>query len=88
MLLFIYCCYLAYSSLQSEPHDYVCNGLGERLNAASGSTLALGMAITLARYLHWARSVCSKSQILRPAATSSSASKPRPQPRGATQRDH
>lgn len=44
----LYCCYLAYSSLQSEPHDYVCNGLGERLNAASGSTLALGMAITLA----------------------------------------
>ena len=46
----LYCCYLAYSALQSEPHDYACNGLGARLNAASGSTLALGMGITLARY--------------------------------------
>ena len=45
----LYCCYLAYSALQSEPHDYACNGLGKRLNAASGSTLALGMAVTLAR---------------------------------------
>lgn len=44
----LYCCYLAYSALQSEPHDYACNGLGARLNAASGSTLALGMGITLA----------------------------------------
>ena len=39
----LYCAYLAYSALQSEPHDYECNSLGARLNAASGSTLALGM---------------------------------------------
>ena len=45
----LYCCYLAYSALQSEPHDYVCNGLGQRLNAASGTTLAVGMALALAR---------------------------------------
>lgn len=39
----LYCTYLCYSALQSEPHDYECNSLGRRLNAASGSTLALGM---------------------------------------------
>eukprot|EP00208_Stichococcus_sp_RCC1054_P000766 CAMPEP_0206135158 /NCGR_PEP_ID=MMETSP1473-20131121/507_1 /ASSEMBLY_ACC=CAM_ASM_001109 /TAXON_ID=1461547 /ORGANISM="Stichococcus sp, Strain RCC1054" /LENGTH=443 /DNA_ID=CAMNT_0053526911 /DNA_START=290 /DNA_END=1621 /DNA_ORIENTATION=- len=44
----LYCTYLCYSALQSEPHDYECNSLGRRLNAASGSTLALGMGVTLA----------------------------------------
>ncbi len=32
---------------QSEPRDYECNGLGHRLNAASGSTLVIGMLVTL-----------------------------------------
>lgn len=36
-----YCTYLCYSSMISEPHDFVCNGLGNRLDAASASTLAV-----------------------------------------------
>ena len=43
----LYVMYLAYSALQSEPKDYTCNGLAHRLNAASGSTLAVGMLLTL-----------------------------------------
>jgi hypothetical protein len=43
----LYIMYLCYSSLQSEPRDYECNGLGHRLNAASGSTLVIGMLVTL-----------------------------------------
>lgn len=43
----LYVMYLAYSALQSEPKDYACNGLAHRLNAASGSTLAVGMLLTL-----------------------------------------
>jgi Serine incorporator (Serinc) len=43
----LYCTYLAYSALQSEPHDYQCNSLGKQLSAASGSTLALGMVCYL-----------------------------------------
>jgi hypothetical protein len=35
------------SALQSEPHEYECNGLGHRLSAASGSTLALGVLVTI-----------------------------------------
>lgn len=31
----------------SEPHDYICNGLGNRLDAASASTLAAGMFLAL-----------------------------------------
>eukprot|EP00775_Hariotina_reticulata_P009592 gene9592-9755_t len=38
----LYIMYLCYSALQSEPRDYECNGLGHRLNAASGSTLVVG----------------------------------------------
>jgi hypothetical protein len=41
--------YLCYSSMASEPRDYECNRLGQRLNAASGTTLAAGMALTLLR---------------------------------------
>mmetsp|Transcript_14820 Transcript_14820/g.41700 ORF Transcript_14820/g.41700 Transcript_14820/m.41700 type:complete len:432 (-) Transcript_14820:29-1324(-) len=44
----LYCVYLTYSALASEPHDYVCNGIGERLTAASGSALAFTMVGTLA----------------------------------------
>lgn len=43
----LYIMYLCYSALQSEPRDYECNGLGHRLNAASGSTLVVGMLVTL-----------------------------------------
>ena len=31
----------------AEPHSYECNGLGHKINAASASTLALGMALAL-----------------------------------------
>lgn len=43
----LYCSYLCYSALQSEPHSYHCNGLGKHFTAASGSTLAVGMIIAI-----------------------------------------
>ncbi|GAX77158.1 hypothetical protein CEUSTIGMA_g4603.t1 [Chlamydomonas eustigma] len=43
----LYCMYLCFSALQSEPKDYQCNGLAQQLTAASGTTLASGMIITL-----------------------------------------
>lgn len=51
-IISLYCTYLTYSALQSEPRDYECNGLGQRLTAASGSTLALGMAVTMASVVY------------------------------------
>eukprot|EP00889_Picochlorum_renovo_P000144 jgi/Picre1/27174/NNA_000143.t1 len=44
----LYVSYLGFSALQSEPRDYECNMLGQRLNAASSTTLAMGMVLTLA----------------------------------------
>lgn len=46
-IISLYCVYLAYGALQSEPHSEVCNGLGHEIDAASGSTLAVGMFIML-----------------------------------------
>lgn len=46
-LISLYLMYLAYGALQSEPHEEACNGLGHEIDAASGSTLAVGMAIML-----------------------------------------
>jgi serine incorporator 1/3 len=43
----LYTMYLTYSALQSEPHDEKCNGLGHRIDAASGSMLAVGTLIML-----------------------------------------
>jgi hypothetical protein len=43
----LYCVYLAYGALQSEPHTEQCNGLGHEIDAASGSTLAIGMVLML-----------------------------------------
>lgn len=43
----VYTIYLAYSALQSEPHSEQCNGLGHKIDAASGTTLAVGMLVTL-----------------------------------------
>jgi hypothetical protein len=43
----LYCSYLSFAALQSEPRDYECNTLGQKLSAASGTTLAAGMLITL-----------------------------------------
>lgn len=43
----LYCSYLGFAALQSEPRDYACNSLGQKISAASGTTLAAGMLITL-----------------------------------------
>ena len=43
----LYVVYLAYGALQSEPHTEACNGLGHEIDAASGSTLAVGMLLML-----------------------------------------
>ena len=43
----LYCSYLGFAALQSEPRDYECNALGQTLDATSGTTLAAGMLITL-----------------------------------------
>ncbi|EIE26774.1 TMS membrane protein/tumor differentially hypothetical protein [Coccomyxa subellipsoidea C-169] len=60
-----YCTYLCYSALVSEPHDYQCNGLGQRLNAASATTLATGMLLTLVSVVYSALRAGSNTALFR-----------------------
>ena len=57
----VYTMYLAYSALQSEPHSEACNGLGRKIDAASGTTLAVGMLVTLLSVVYSAAKCASAS---------------------------
>jgi len=46
-LMCVYIMYSVWSGLLAEPHDYQCNTLGGRLDAADGVALASGVAATL-----------------------------------------
>lgn len=61
----LYCTYLCYSALVSEPHTYQCNGLGQRLNAASTTTLATGMLLTLVSVVYSALRAGSNTALFR-----------------------
>ena len=58
----LYVTYLGYSALQSEPHEYECNGVGHRITAASATTLALGMLLTLLSVVYSALRAGSNTQ--------------------------
>ena len=63
-IISLYCSYLCFSSLQSEPSDYMCNGLGVvTTQAASNSTLAIGMIFTLASVVYAAFRAGSNSRL-------------------------
>ena len=58
----------------SEPHDYICNGLGNRLDAASASTLAAGMFLALLSVVYSALRAGSNTALLGFGETSGSES--------------
>ncbi|KAK9823454.1 hypothetical protein WJX72_002870 [[Myrmecia] bisecta] len=58
----LYCTYLCYSALQSEPHNYPCNGVGHKYTAASATTLAAGMLLTLLSVVYSALRAGSNTQ--------------------------
>ncbi|KAJ4975196.1 hypothetical protein NE237_000302 [Protea cynaroides] len=43
----LYCAYVCYTGLSSEPRDYVCNGLRKKSKAVSTGTFVLGMLTTI-----------------------------------------
>ena len=63
----LYCSYLCYSALQSEPHSYQCNGLGKHFTAASGSTLAVGMVIAIVSVVYSALRAGSNNRTFKAA---------------------
>ncbi|KAL3695902.1 hypothetical protein R1sor_009978 [Riccia sorocarpa] len=67
----LYCTYLCYSALSSEPRDYECNGLHKHVAAVSTGTLVMGMVTTLLSVVYSAVRAGSSSTFLTPSPPSS-----------------
>lgn len=60
----LYVVYCSYSALVSEPHDYACNALGRRVDAASAGAMAAGVGLALASVVYSALRAGSASGLL------------------------
>ncbi|KAJ8767542.1 hypothetical protein K2173_017611 [Erythroxylum novogranatense] len=65
----VYCAYVCYTGLSSEPRTYACNGLHNKANAVSTSTLILGMLTTILSVLYSALRAGSSSTFLSPPSS-------------------
>ncbi|KAH0466057.1 hypothetical protein IEQ34_006160 [Dendrobium chrysotoxum] len=73
----VYCAYLCYSALSSEPRDYECNGLNNHSKPVSTTTLVLGMLTTVLSVVYSAvRAGSSTTFLSPPSSPKSSSSKP------------
>ncbi|EXB95837.1 putative serine incorporator [Morus notabilis] len=70
----LYCAYVCYTGLSSEPHDYKCNGLNKS-KAVSLSTLILGMLTTVLSVLYSALRAGSSTTFLSPPSSPKSGAK-------------
>ncbi|KAE9591431.1 putative serine incorporator/TMS membrane protein [Lupinus albus] len=64
----IYCAYVCYTGLQSEPRDYECNGLNKS-RAVNTGTLVLGMITTVLSVLYSALRAGSSTTFLSPPSS-------------------
>ncbi|GFP96367.1 serine incorporator 3 [Phtheirospermum japonicum] len=65
----VYCAYVCYTGLSSEPRDYVCNGLHNKSKAVTLSTLILGMLTTVLSVLYSALRAGSSTTFLSPPSS-------------------
>ncbi|XP_057956826.1 uncharacterized protein LOC131150238 [Malania oleifera] len=65
----VYCAYVCYTGLSSEPRDYACNGLHNKSTAVSMSTLILGMLTTVLSVLYSALRAGSSTTFLSPPSS-------------------
>lgn len=65
----IYCAYVCYTGLSSEPRNYLCNGLHKASRAVSTSTLILGMLTTVISVLYSALRAGSSTTFLSPPSS-------------------
>ncbi|KAK4765195.1 hypothetical protein SAY86_026285 [Trapa natans] len=65
----LYCMYLCYSGLASEPRDYECNGLHEHSRAVSTSTMTLGLLTTVLSVVYSAVRAGSSITLLSPPSS-------------------
>ncbi|KAM7488716.1 hypothetical protein LguiB_026200 [Lonicera macranthoides] len=71
----IYCAYVCYTGLSSEPRDYECNGLHNKSVAVTTSTLVLGMVTTVLSVLYSALRAGSSTTFLSPPSSPKSGGK-------------
>ncbi|KAF5452451.1 hypothetical protein F2P56_027447 [Juglans regia] len=69
----LYCAYVCYTGLASEPRDYACNGLNNKSKAVTTSTLILGMLTTVLSVLYSAVRAGSSTTFLSPPSSPKSA---------------
>ncbi|KAF4358736.1 hypothetical protein CsatB_026070 [Cannabis sativa] len=70
----VYCAYVCYTGLSSEPHGYACNGLNKS-KAVTASTLILGMLTTVLSVLYSAVRAGSSTTFLSPPSSPKSGAK-------------
>eukprot|EP00252_Welwitschia_mirabilis_P015271 TRINITY_DN33555_c0_g1_i1.p1 TRINITY_DN33555_c0_g1~~TRINITY_DN33555_c0_g1_i1.p1 ORF type:complete len:417 (-),score=61.18 TRINITY_DN33555_c0_g1_i1:267-1517(-) len=68
-IISVYCTYLCYSGLSSEPRDYECNGLHHHVKAVSTGTLILGMLTTVLSVVYSAVRAGSSTALLSPPSS-------------------
>jgi hypothetical protein len=71
----VYCAYLCYTSLSSEPDDYACNGLHRHSKQVSMSALILGMLTTVLSVVYSAVRAGSSTTFLSPPSSPRSGAK-------------
>lgn len=65
----LYCMYLCYSGLASEPRDYQCNGLHKHSQAVSTTSLTLGLLTTVLSVVYSAVRAGSSTTLLSPPSS-------------------
>ncbi|KAH9715945.1 hypothetical protein WN944_022690 [Citrus x changshan-huyou] len=65
----LYCMYLCYSGLSSEPRDYECNGLHRHSKAVSTGSLTLGLITTVLSVVYSAVRAGSSTTLLSPPSS-------------------
>lgn len=65
----LYCMYLCYSGLASEPRDYQCNGLHKHSKAVSTGTLTIGLLTTVLSVVYSAVRAGSSTTLLSPPSS-------------------
>ncbi|KAF5817110.1 putative serine incorporator/TMS membrane protein [Helianthus annuus] len=65
----LYCMYLCYSGLASEPRDYACNGLHNHSKAVSTGTLTIGLLTTVLSVVYSAVRAGSSTTLLSPPSS-------------------
>ncbi|KAI9114906.1 hypothetical protein K1719_013919 [Acacia pycnantha] len=70
----LYCAYVCYTALSSEPHDYACNGIGNS-KAVTISTLVLGLFTTVLSVLYSALRAGSSTSFMSPLSSPKSRGK-------------